>query len=343
MGNNSYKINVTAEKYIKQIEDICKKKKPLVAIHCMTYNHESYLREALEGFLMQQTEFPFVAIVHDDASTDGTIKILEEYAEKFPDIILPIFEKENQYSKSNGELSAIMNLAIEVTGAKYIAMCEGDDYWTYPLKLQKQVNFLEANDNIIYTCHRFDVQVKKERKKILAKNSFLDKFKEAEGFEFDINYNFKGEWITKTLTAVYRAECLSFNELKNCKYYRDTHLVYQILSHGNGYCFQFNGGTYRKQETGIWSQTNTLDQLEIEIEKWKEIASVTSGEISKWKIKRCRVLYIREILKNRNYSKLLNFEMIMNLLKFPIEYYKNRKDWGKETEIIRIKSIGLNV
>ena len=122
-----------------------KQDKPLVTIKCLVYNHEPYLRDCLEGFVMQQTNFPFVAIVHDDASTDGSAAIIREYEEKYPDIIKPIYETENQYSKQDGSLGRIMNAAIEATGAKYIAMCEGDDYWIDPLKLQKQVDFMEAN------------------------------------------------------------------------------------------------------------------------------------------------------------------------------------------------------
>ena len=117
----------------------------LVAIRCVTYNHEPYIRESLEGFIMQKTNFKFVAIVHDDASTDNTATIIKEYAEKYPDIIKPIFETENQWSKKDGSLGRIMNAAIESTGAKYVAMCEGDDYWIDPYKLKKQVDFMEAN------------------------------------------------------------------------------------------------------------------------------------------------------------------------------------------------------
>lgn len=118
---------------------------PLLAIRCTTYNHESYIRDTLDGFVSQKTNFPFVAIVHDDASTDNTAAIIREYAEKYPDIIKPIFESENQYSKRNGSLGRIMDVAVYATGAKYIAMCEGDDYWIDPLKLQKQVDFLESH------------------------------------------------------------------------------------------------------------------------------------------------------------------------------------------------------
>lgn len=122
----------------------------MVTIQCTTYNHEPYIRQCLEGFIMQKTNFRFEAIVHDDASTDGTAAIIKEYAEKYPNIIKPIIETENQYSKHDGSIRRIMN---EHTHGKYIAICEGDDYWIDPLKLQKQVDVLETDSSIgmVYT------------------------------------------------------------------------------------------------------------------------------------------------------------------------------------------------
>ena len=122
----------------------------MVSIWCMTYNQEPYIRECLKGFVMQKTDFRFEAIVHDDASMDGTAAIVREYAEKYPDIIKPILETQNQWSKQDGTLERIMK---ETCKGKYIAFCEGDDYWTDPLKLQKQVDFLESNldYSLIYT------------------------------------------------------------------------------------------------------------------------------------------------------------------------------------------------
>lgn len=122
----------------------------MVTIRCLAYNHEPYIRQCLDGFVMQRTNFRFEAIVHDDASTDGTATIIREYAEKYPDIIKPIFETENQYSKRDGSIRRIMN---EHTHGKYIAFCEGDDYWIDPLKLQKQVDFLENNINCSLCFH----------------------------------------------------------------------------------------------------------------------------------------------------------------------------------------------
>ena len=123
----------------------------LVTVRCLAYNHAPYIRQCLEGFVMQKTSFRFQVIIHDDASTDGTDDIIREYAEKYPDIIVPIFETENQYSKRNGAISRQMNRLMKGT---YAAYCEGDDYWTDPLKLQKQVSFLEQHPDYIMACNR---------------------------------------------------------------------------------------------------------------------------------------------------------------------------------------------
>lgn len=130
---------------------------PLVAIDCRTYNQEKYIGDTLEGFVIQKTNFPFVAIVHDDASTDGTAQIIKQYAEKYPDIIKPIIEIENQYSKGDGSLTRVLKEACRNTNAKYIALCEGDDYWTDPNKLQMQVDFLESNHEYSMCFHKVDI------------------------------------------------------------------------------------------------------------------------------------------------------------------------------------------
>lgn len=121
-----------------------------VSIVCNAYNHEKYIREALESFVMQKTNFKFEVLVHDDASTDKTADIIREYEEKYPDIIKPIYQTENQYSK---------NISIGITYQKprvkgrYIAICEGDDYWTDPYKLQKQFDAMEKHPEIDVCAH----------------------------------------------------------------------------------------------------------------------------------------------------------------------------------------------
>ena len=124
---------------------------PLVGIRCLVYNQEKTIRQTLEGFIKQQTDFPFIAVVHDDASTDETASIIKEYAEKYPNIIKPIFEKKNVYQNCpRGTLEKIMNEALK--DCKYIAICEGDDYWISPNKISQQVKYLESHSEYAMCC-----------------------------------------------------------------------------------------------------------------------------------------------------------------------------------------------
>ena len=122
----------------------------MVSIRCATYNHAHYIRQCLDGFVMQKTNFRFEAIVHDDASTDGTTEIVREYADKYPDIIVPMYETENQYSKNLVAMNDAINNKLV---GKYVAICEGDDYWTDPLKLQKQFDYMESHPDCSLCFH----------------------------------------------------------------------------------------------------------------------------------------------------------------------------------------------
>ena len=113
----------------------------VVSVLCTAYNHEKYIRQCLDSFVMQKTNFKFEVIVHDDASTDNTANIIREYENKYPDIIKPIYQKENQYSKG----VSLSKIICAKCRGKYVAFCEGDDFWTDELKLQKQVDALENN------------------------------------------------------------------------------------------------------------------------------------------------------------------------------------------------------
>lgn len=175
--------------------------KILVAIHCLAFNHEPYIRECLDGFVMQKTNFKFVAIVHDDASTDKTAEIIREYEAKYPDIIKPIYETENQYSKHDGSIDRIMNDAIDATGAKYVAMCEGDDYWIDPYKLQKQVDVLEKDETLmacVTNCSVVDdkANTTKEIRGDVVKDDIEGRYNLRQFFDNNHQY--------PTLSVVYR-------------------------------------------------------------------------------------------------------------------------------------------
>ena len=124
---------------------------PLVSISCITFNHGPYLRQALDSFLMQKTSFPFEIVIHDDCSSDDTIDIIREYTERYPDIMRPMYEEENQYSKGISNISGVYNFPR--ARGRYIAMCEGDDYWADADKLQKQFDYMEAHPECVLCCH----------------------------------------------------------------------------------------------------------------------------------------------------------------------------------------------
>lgn len=122
---------------------------PVVSICSITYNHARFIARALDGFLMQETSFPVEIILNDDCSTDGTAQIIASYQARYPGRITAILQSENQRSKGRMALPIVLERA---TG-KYVAVCEGDDYWTDPRKLQKQVEFLESHPDYAGCCH----------------------------------------------------------------------------------------------------------------------------------------------------------------------------------------------
>lgn len=220
---------------------------PLVSIKCLVFNQEPYLRQCLDGFVMQQTNFPFEAIVHDDCSTDGSVAIIREYAEKYPDIIKPIFEAENQYSKVGfAGLDKIMDS--HLTG-KYIAFCEGDDYWIDPLKLQKQVDLLEKHPdaNMVYTSFEtindkgeFVKYANFERKKHNMPSGDLLPYLIADSF-------------IMTLTVLIRKEMMDYDIYKRCKFHYDYTLALTCSMYGDIIFLDETTGCYRRQDNGLTS------------------------------------------------------------------------------------------
>jgi len=123
--------------------------KPVVSIICITYNHDKFIRECLDGFLMQETTFPVEILVHDDASTDHTADILREYAAQYPTLFRLYLQTENQYSQG----IAITPILCDLASGELIAFCEGDDYWFYPQKLLQQENILRVRHDLVMVSH----------------------------------------------------------------------------------------------------------------------------------------------------------------------------------------------
>ena len=164
---------------------------PFLSVIMITYNHESYIAQAIEGVMMQQTSFPFELIIGEDYSTDNTRKICKEYKEKYPDIIKLLLPELNLGMMPN------FIATIGESSGKYIALCEGDDYWTDPYKLQKQVDFLEANEDFSICFH--NVKIWKDQEKIMV-DDFMTK---AVPEETDI-YELAKENYIHTPSVVFR-------------------------------------------------------------------------------------------------------------------------------------------
>lgn len=174
---------------------------PTVTVWCLTYNQKEFIKDALEGFVMQKTSFPFEVIVHDDASTDGTTDIVYEYAKKYPEIIKPMIETENQWQK--GGLKHIIGIMNEKhRRGKYIAFCEGDDYWTDPLKLQRQVDFLESHSDYSMCFHSAKKKYETNTVAWIDCENIQDKDYDAT----DIFVN----WTVPTASVLCRKEAMDF-------------------------------------------------------------------------------------------------------------------------------------
>jgi glycosyltransferase involved in cell wall biosynthesis len=172
---------------------------PVVSICCLTYNHESFIEKALDGMLMQKTDFRYEILIHDDASTDSTVEIVNSYITKYPDIIKPIFQKINQRSLLGGGMNPRFNFP-RAKGL-YIAICEGDDYWTDEHKLQKQVDFLDNNQDYSICFH--NVYVDYYENVVLTKRTSFHENKKSQTFLLkDI---VKGNFIN-TCSVMYRRD-----------------------------------------------------------------------------------------------------------------------------------------
>jgi glycosyltransferase involved in cell wall biosynthesis len=173
-------------------------KNPLVSVCVQTFQHAGYIEECLEGILMQQTTFSIEIVLGEDQSTDGTREICMRYAEKYPEKIrLFLHHRENNIA-IGGDPSGRFNFVYNLYNArgKYIALCEGDDYWTDPLKLQKQVDFLEGNNN--YVCCFHPCNLKIESQPTITKQN-IEKIK----YDYTIE-NLLTHWNIPTASIVFR-------------------------------------------------------------------------------------------------------------------------------------------
>ncbi|MFM7726316.1 MAG: glycosyltransferase family 2 protein, partial [Flavobacteriales bacterium] len=228
--------------------------------------HSLYIRNCLDGLINQRTNFDFEILIHDDASNDSTQEIIQEYAARFPDKIFPVYQQENQYRKGVRGIMARFNFPR--ARGKYIALCEGDDYWTDPDKLQKQVDFLEVNPEYVLCFHRAQVLVNNELKPDPLEERF-NKISQRPIRKMDLlqQSNF-----IQTHSVVFRNVVSEFpTEFKNSPA-GDLLLYIELANHGFIHRMDDVMGVYR-MGSGVYS---TLDPFNLKKQKLKlEIAIVS--------------------------------------------------------------------
>ena len=227
---------------------------PMVSICTVAYNHAPFIQQCMDGVLMQKTSFPIELLIHDDASTDETADIIREYEACHPDVIKAIYQTENQYSK--GYQIWAKYLFPNVRG-KYIALCDGDDYWTDPLKLQKQVDFLETHPDYAICGGKYRTLVIDQDKINEFERPGIDKYPKGRTVTFD---DFFDSYLFFTLTVCLRAECVS--NISKYKYCIDDTVYCKALDKGKGFFFPDYFAMYRLHPGGVNAGKSRRERLQ---------------------------------------------------------------------------------
>lgn len=234
-----------------------------VSVCCLVYNHEKYLRQCLDGFMMQKTNFKFEVLIHDDASTDGSADIIREYEKKYPDIIKPIYQKENQYSKG---VKVSWVYQYPRAKGKYIALCEGDDYWIDVNKLQNQVNIMENENSISLCTHSVKCVSESGETIIKMKPELIGKDKLQMSDSFVINFFLFDFYPYHTSSYMFRVSILKQMNysiplfISKCKV-GDVPLLLLLGSKGNVYYIAENMSCYRMEAKNNWRSRQTNDKI----------------------------------------------------------------------------------
>lgn len=295
----------------------------VVSVYCLAYNQENYIKDALEGFISQKTDFSFEVIVHDDASTDDTPSIIKEYAQAYPDIIKPIFQTQNQYPKG---FIAIEEHIKPLVRGKYIAICEGDDYWTDSNKLQKQVDFLEKNldySACVHNTYLYDMDSNKKQI-MYGKNAKTLTLK-------DVIH--RGGESFHTSSLMYRAQYF-FNKpeyFQRIKHVGDYPMAIYLATQGKIYYLSDEMSLYRYKAAGSWTlrqnrekklklYKNSIDMLlDAKMLNKPEYSSLFDEAIHYYEYEWRKSTGDFSVLKESNYRKFYKQESNISKLKIFIK------------------------
>lgn len=305
-----------------------------VYVRCITYNQANYIKDTLDGFCMQQTTFPFVCAIFDDTSTDGEIEIIKTYLnDNFElDDSETAFTKETedyvlQYARhkvnhncffvvvflkyNHWRLKKAKDIYVQewIDRSEYKAECEGDDYWIDPLKLQKQVVFLDKHEDYSVCCGGYQRFVEGVLEKEIVFNR-----PNCSGFSFTLEDNLES-WYTKTLTSMVRIKDMNDYQIKlsKHKYRRDTTFFYYVLAKGNGYYFSSIMGVYNVHPEGVFSMADNKKNALIAANTYRELYELNNHDkrlekvLFNWicvEIVEC-LLPIKDIVKEGCYAQTI--------------------------------------
>jgi glycosyltransferase involved in cell wall biosynthesis len=235
---------------------------PKVSIIMLTYNHAPYLKQAIEGVLAQKTDFPFELIICNDHSPDNSHEVISEFADRFPDIITYFNHEKNIGFVEN------QRFAFSRAKGKYIAYCEGDDYWTDYEKLQFQHDFLEANPDYVMVTARNVLLHQNENTLTDDGKNYM--FKDSEYIDFT-QESFFSKRPTQTFTYLIRRDCIDLKWVDVYPNYRDLYYFYHVLAFGKGRAFNTVVGVYRLHDGGVFSSLELEKKHRTSIDIFKNI------------------------------------------------------------------------
>lgn len=308
-----------------------------VSVICTAYNHEKYIRKCLEGFVMQKTNFKFEVLINDDCSTDNTAKIIREFQEKYPDIIKPIYQTENQYSKGvdiNG------NILLPLAKGKYIAFCEGDDYWCDENKLQSQYDIMELNPDCKMCIHRVGSCCENgELFSVFKPNFDIEdgKMSSRRYIEIGMNYQISGLMLDAKAYKDYASNPPSFKKVINCV--GDVPLMLYFGQLAPVYYISKIMSIHRSESIGSWSQRQRQNkdgrvakfwfEQKLMMEEFNKYTNYIYNDLYEYRIISVTMRYLLEIGDKK--------EMRKKVYKDALKRWKKEAKNKKEVRFILLK------
>ena len=305
-----------------------KKDRPFVFVRCLTYNHEKYIEDALKGFVMQKTDFPFLAVVIDDCSTDGTADIVRRYEAQYPDIIKGIYLPHNFRSRGEDKRPYYQEY---IDKATYWAECEGDDYWTDPLKLQKQVDILEADGTLMACCTDCSVV---DKQGVLLKEKRGGVVKDDVGGRYNLRDFFRDNHQYPALSVVYRWTHTQEVRQKYAHtinaFLGDWTLWICLLIYGDMYFLNEVTCAYRINPTSLTHTVNRVARAKANRDICAKVADILPDEYADIAadLRDTRWVWISLIFAYKSERRYLGMmgALIMSIIKCPRGLWKILKD-----------------